>query len=64
MLPQDQGLLLGEGHQSFGVSQLWVLQLVWQDVLLQVCQPVSEAPPPAVPSVWVLVLQQHHSLFH
>ena len=25
MLRQDQGLLLGQGHQPFGVSQLWVL---------------------------------------
>ena len=64
MLRQDQGLLLGQGHQPFGVSQLWVLGLVWQDVLLQACQPVSEALPLAVPSVWVLVLRQHHSLFH
>ena len=67
MLCQDQGLLLGQGHQPFGVSQLWVLghvALVWQDVLLQACQPVSEALPLAVPSVWVLVLRQHHSLFH
>ena len=64
MLRQDQGLLLGHGHQPFGVSQLWVLGLVWQDVLLQACQPVSEALPLAVPSVWVLVLRQHDSLFH
>ena len=68
MRPQDQGLLLGQGHQPFGVSQLWVLglgvALVWQDVLLQACQPVSEALPLAVPSVWVLVLWQGHSRFH
>ena len=46
-LRQDQGLLLGLGHQPFGVSQLWVLglgmALVWQDVLLQAYQSVSEA---------------------
>ena len=64
MLRQDQGLLLGQGHQPFGVSQLLVLGLVWQDVLLQAYQPVSEAHPLAVPPVWVLVLRQHHSLFH
>ena len=51
MLRQDQGLLLGQGHQPFGVSQLWAFGLVWQDVLLQACQPVSEALPFAVPSV-------------
>ena len=27
MLRQDQGLLLEQGHQPFGVSQLWVLGL-------------------------------------
>ena len=63
MVRQDQRLLLGQGHQPFGVSQLWVLglsvALVWQDVLLQACQPVREALPLAVPSVWVLVLRQH-----
>ena len=68
MLRQDRGLLLAQGHQPFGVSQLWVLglsvALVWQDVFLQACQPVSEAPPLAVTSVWLLVLRQHHSLFH
>ena len=68
MLGQVQGLLLEQGHQPFGVSQLWVLglhvALVWQDVLVQACQPISEALPLAVPSVWVLVLRQHHSLFH
>ena len=67
-LRQDEGLLLGQGHQPFGVSQLLVLglamALVWQYVLLQACQSVSEALPLAVPSVWVLVLRQHHSLFH
>ena len=56
--------MLGQGHQPFGVSQVWVLGLVWQDVLLQACQPVSEAPPLAVPSVSVLVLRHHHSFFH
>ena len=61
MLRQDRGLLLGQGHQPFAVSQLWELGLVWQDVLLQACQPVSQALPLAVPSVWVLVLRQHHS---
>ena len=68
MLRRDRGLLLGQGNQPFGVSQLWVLglgvALVWQDVLLQVCQTVSEALPLAVPSVWVLVLGQHHFLFY
>ena len=64
MLRQDQGLVLGQGHQPFGVSQVWVLGLVWQDALLQACRPVSEAPPLAVPSVSVLVLRQHHSFFH
>ena len=53
MLRQGQGLLLGQGHQPFGVSQLWVLglgvALVWQDILLQACQPVSEALPLAMP---------------
>ena len=68
MLRQDQGLLLGQGHQTLGISQLWVsglgVALVWQHVLLQACQPVSQALPLAVPSVWVLVLRQHHSIFH
>ena len=64
MLRQDQGLLLGQDHQPFGVSQLPVSGLVWQNVLLQACQPVSEATLLAVPSVLVLVLRQHHSLFH
>ena len=54
MLRRDQRLLLGQGHQPFGVSQLWVLglgvALVWQDVLLQACRPVSEALPLAVPA--------------
>ena len=46
MLRQDQGLVLGQGHQPFGVSQVWILGLVWQDVLMLACRPVSEAPPP------------------
>ena len=68
MLRQVQGLLLGQGHQPFGVFHLWVLglavALVWQDVLLQACQPVSEALSLAMPSSWVRVLRQHDSLFH
>ena len=36
----------------------------WQDIPLQACQPVSDALPLAMPSVWVLVLRHHHSLFH
>ena len=64
MLRHNQGLVLGQGHQPFGVSHVWVFGLVWQDVLLQACQPVSKAPPLAVLSVSVLVLRQHHSHFH
>ena len=59
MLRQDQGLLLGQDNQPFGVSQLCVcglgVALVWQEVLLHAFQPASEGLTLSVPSVWVLV---------
>ena len=47
MLGQDQGLLLGQGHQPFGVSQLWVLGLLWQDLFIfALCLPAIRVAAP------------------